>query len=98
MTPAESAVSASSDSHYPQNPVPQALVLREQGIEEGFIEKLRSLKYTYRPDIRDRTELERNFRTKFEALNRVHLTCLARRSRVVVSRCARVRLRPMPIP
>ncbi|REC39145.1 type I restriction endonuclease subunit R [Parabacteroides distasonis] len=32
------------------------------------------LKYTYRDDIRDRNALERNFRTKFEALNRVHLT------------------------
>ena len=38
------------------------------------INKLIDLKYTYRDDIRDRNALERNFRTKFEALNRVHLT------------------------
>jgi type I restriction enzyme R subunit len=48
--------------------------VKEQGIEEGFIEKLRSLKYTDRPDIRDRATLEANFRQKFEALNRVKLT------------------------
>jgi type I restriction enzyme R subunit len=53
---------------------PQALVLKEQGIEDGFIEKLRSLKYACRPDIRDRAALEKNFREKFEALNRVRLT------------------------
>ena len=49
-------------------------MLREQDIEEEFIEKLRSRKYTYRDDIRDRAALERNFRQKFETLNRVHLT------------------------
>ncbi len=32
------------------------------------------LKYTYRPDIRDRAALELNFRQHFEALNRVCLT------------------------
>lgn len=48
---------------------------RESQIEERFIEKLKNdLKYTFRPDIRDRNALERNFREKFEALNRVHLT------------------------
>lgn len=48
---------------------------RENQIEERFIEKLKNdLKYTYRPDIRDRNALERNFREKFEALNRVRLT------------------------
>ena len=36
--------------------------------------QIEDLKYTYRDDIRDRNALERNFRTKFEALNRVHLT------------------------
>ena len=46
----------------------------EQQIEEALIEKLVDLKYTYRPDIRDRATLERNFREKFEALNRVRLT------------------------
>ncbi|WP_333689236.1 type I restriction endonuclease subunit R [Methylococcus capsulatus] len=46
----------------------------ESQIEQDFIEKLQGLKYTYRPDIRDRAALERNFREKFEELNRVHLT------------------------
>jgi type I restriction enzyme R subunit len=46
----------------------------ERQLEEQFIEKLRSLKYEYRPDIRDRAALERNFREKFESLNRVRLT------------------------
>ena len=46
----------------------------ESQIEKGFIEKLEQLKYTYRPDIRDRQSLDKNFREKFEALNRVHLT------------------------
>jgi type I restriction enzyme R subunit len=46
----------------------------EQQIENDLITKLTDLKYTYRPDIRDRAVLERNFREKFEALNRVQLT------------------------
>ena len=48
--------------------------VKEEQIEYGFIGKLQSLKYTYRADIRDRAALEYNFREKFEALNRVHLT------------------------
>ena len=48
--------------------------VREQHIEYGFIGKLQSLKYEYRDDIRDRDTMESNFRQKFEALNRVHLT------------------------
>ncbi|WP_295622622.1 type I restriction endonuclease subunit R [uncultured Lamprocystis sp.] len=48
--------------------------MTEQEIEEKLLDKLRDLKYTYRPDIRDRDALEANFREKFEALNRVHLT------------------------
>lgn len=48
--------------------------MSEQKIEQGFIDKLVDLKYTYRPDITDRTSLEHNFREKFEALNRVRLT------------------------
>ncbi len=47
--------------------------VRECTIEQEFIEKLGDLKYTLRPDIRDRAALERNFREKFEALNRVSL-------------------------
>jgi len=46
----------------------------EHQLEEALIAKLRSLKYEYRPDIRDRAALEKNFREKFEALNRVTLT------------------------
>lgn len=49
-------------------------VLREDGIEDGFIGTLQGLKYEYRRDITNRATLERNFREKFEALNRVHLT------------------------
>jgi type I restriction enzyme R subunit len=48
--------------------------MSEQQIEQAFIEKLGDLKYTYRPDIRDRAALEHNFRQHFEALNRVSLT------------------------
>ncbi len=46
----------------------------ENQIELDLISKLEDLKYTYRPDIRDRAALEKNFRQHFEALNRVHLT------------------------
>ncbi|MBU2759906.1 type I restriction endonuclease subunit R [Acidithiobacillus sulfurivorans] len=48
--------------------------VREDTIEYGFIGTLQNLKYAYRDDIRDRAALEQNFREKFEALNRVHLT------------------------
>jgi len=48
--------------------------MTEQDIEQKLLEKLGDLKYSYRPDIRDRSTLERNFRQKFEELNRVHLT------------------------
>jgi thermostable 8-oxoguanine DNA glycosylase len=46
----------------------------EAEIENQLIEKLKSLKYEYRPDIRDRDGLVKNFREKFQALNRVNLT------------------------
>ena len=46
----------------------------EHQIEAQFIEKLKSLKYEYREDIRDRAGLVKNFREKFQALNRVNLT------------------------
>ena len=49
-------------------------VVREEQVEYGFIGKLQGLKYEYRADIRDRAALERNFREKFQALNRVHLS------------------------
>ncbi len=47
--------------------------VRESTIEQELIEKLGELKYTLSPDLRDRAALERNFREKFEALNRVRL-------------------------
>jgi type I restriction enzyme, R subunit len=47
---------------------------KESDIEQKLINKLEELKYTYRPDIRDKATLEQNFREKFEALNRVRLT------------------------
>ena len=47
----------------------------ESEIENGFIKKLtEDLKYVYRDDIHDRQSLERNFREKFQTLNKVHLT------------------------
>lgn len=47
----------------------------EQDIEQQLIHKLTDdLKYAHRPDIRDRAALEANFRTRFEELNRVHLS------------------------
>lgn len=46
----------------------------EIDIERDLISKLESLKYIYRPNIRDRASMEQNFREKFEALNRVTLT------------------------
>ena len=47
---------------------------KESYIEQTLISKLEDLKYTYRPDIRDKAALEQNFRDKFQALNRVRLT------------------------
>ncbi|MCR9182198.1 MAG: type I restriction endonuclease subunit R [Flavobacteriaceae bacterium] len=47
---------------------------KEHQIEESLIKQLTELKYNYRPDIVDRKTLEQNFRTKFEALNRVRLS------------------------
>jgi type I restriction enzyme R subunit len=65
---------ASSKVTYDQDTETLSSVVKEEHIETGFVEKLRSLKYTIRPDIRDRAALEQNFREKFEALNRVNLT------------------------
>lgn len=47
---------------------------KEHQIEQQLIEQLKGLKYVYRPDIVDRKMLEQNFKTKFEALNRVQLS------------------------
>src|SRR5690554_6634071 len=49
-------------------------MIKELDIEQNFVEKLIDLKYIYRDDIKDRNSLERNFKAKFEALNRVNLT------------------------
>jgi type I restriction enzyme R subunit len=67
-------MSEPSNCDYSHAPGPRSSVLKERGIEEEFIERLRDLKYTHRPDITDRATLERNFREKFEALNRCKLT------------------------
>src|SRR5882724_9092010 len=50
------------------------MTTKESQIETDFIAKLEGLKYAPRPDIRDREALEKNFRQRFEDLNRVHLT------------------------
>ena len=47
---------------------------KEQQIEQKLINTLVDLKYIKREDICDRVSLERNFREKFEALNKVKLT------------------------
>jgi type I restriction enzyme, R subunit len=60
-------------TNYQSTDAPSSAV-REEHIEYGFIGKLQGLKYEYREDIRDRETLENNFRDRFEALNRVHLT------------------------
>jgi type I restriction enzyme, R subunit len=61
-------VSYTSVSHAP------ASVVSEGDIEHLFVTRLEQLKYTYRPDITNRATLEKNFREKFESLNRVRLT------------------------
>jgi len=50
------------------------MIMTEQELEQALIGKLTDLKYTHRPDIRDRAALEGNFRNHFQDLNRVQLT------------------------
>ncbi|CAN5881094.1 type I restriction endonuclease subunit R [soil metagenome] len=64
----------SSKSTYDPPTAAPIHVVKEEHIEFGFVGKLQNLKYEYRDDIRDRAALEKNFREKFEALNRVKLT------------------------
>jgi type I restriction enzyme, R subunit len=67
----------SSHSNYLTTATPPSglpSVIKENDIEYGFIGTLQDLKYDYRRDITDRASLEKNFREKFEALNRVTLT------------------------
>lgn len=47
---------------------------KENQIEESLIRHLTDLKYIHRSDIVDRKTLEQNFKSKFEALNRVRLS------------------------
>lgn len=47
---------------------------KEYIIENELVQKLIELKYTYRKDIKNRASLEQNFRSKFEALNKVNLS------------------------
>ncbi|WP_373708739.1 type I restriction endonuclease, partial [Kaistella sp.] len=47
---------------------------KENQIENDLVQKLIELKYTYRKDIRDRISLEKNFKEKFESLNKVSLS------------------------
>lgn len=47
---------------------------KEDKIEQRLIERLQDLKYVYRNDIKDRYGLEKNFKQKFEQLNKVRLT------------------------
>jgi type I restriction enzyme R subunit len=64
----------SSNSTFDLLPGAPSPIVKEEQIEYGFVGKLQNLKYEYRADIRDRAALEKNFREKFEALNRVKLT------------------------
>lgn len=49
-------------------------MIKENKIEQDFIEKLQDLKYIYRPDIRDKESLDQNFRQKFQELNHINLS------------------------
>ena len=62
-----------SKSTYDRSPDTPS-VLKEGDIEDDFIRKLVSLKYTHRQEIRDRAALEANFREKFQKLNAVNLS------------------------
>ncbi|HET6762425.1 MAG TPA: type I restriction endonuclease, partial [Longimicrobiaceae bacterium] len=55
-------------------PTTGLLKISERQIEDELLDKLASLKYERRRDIRTLSALEANFREKFEALNHVRLT------------------------
>ena len=74
MKPCTYSTMPPTKTTYDLPPRPATLFVREQQVEYGFIGTLQGLKYEYRADIRDRAALEHNFREKFEALNRVHLS------------------------
>lgn len=44
------------------------MTITEHQIEQDLLAKLGDLKYSYRPEIRDRAGLEANFREKFQQL------------------------------
>jgi type I restriction enzyme R subunit len=46
----------------------------EHQVEHELSAKLRDLKYTHRPDLRDCSALRANFRQKFQELNKIRLT------------------------
>ena len=68
------AIMMDSNLKYDLDWEPASAALKEQHIEHDFIQKLISLKYTYRPEIRTRAALEANFREKFQRLNAVNLS------------------------
>jgi type I restriction enzyme R subunit len=72
--PARRKNNAPIESSYDSDEDRLGLILKEQHIEEEFIDKLKSLKYTHRFDIRSRAALEANFREKFQQLNAVTLS------------------------
>ena len=65
---------SSSNFTYDSSPDSASSVLNEANIEDQFVQKLVTLKYTHRPDIHDRASLEANFREKFNTLNAVTLS------------------------
>lgn len=69
ITDAESLSSIKYPTH-----ASKTYMVKEGDIEGDFIETLVRLKYTHRPDIRDRAALENNFREKFQKLNAVTLS------------------------
>jgi hypothetical protein len=48
----------------------------ESQVEHDLIATLGDLKYTHRPDIRDRAALEANFRARFAAPTSVTMECI----------------------
>ena len=69
----EGSPPANDYSRYSSKP-PASSVVSERRVEDDLVERLRTLKYLYRPEVRDRLSLESNFRGHFEDLNQVKLT------------------------
>lgn len=64
----------SSESEKYTFPDLETPLVKEKDIEAALLRSLVRLKYTHRPDIHSRRELEDNFREKFERLSAVTLT------------------------